>query len=71
MKDLTSYQKSYKEAVCVLKENRERILHVKDISAAVDKENDYPDDRKKEIIRLIKEGRPLELKLKRNNISNG
>lgn len=60
---LDQLSKSYKEAVCVLKENRERILHVKDISAAVDKENDYPNDRKKEIIRLIKEGKTIRAKV--------
>lgn len=55
--------KSYKEAVYVLKENKEKIVHVKDISSNVEKENKYPDGIKKEIMRLIKEGKTIRVKV--------
>lgn len=60
---LDQLSKSYKEAVCVLKENKEKIIHVKDISSNVEKGNNYPDGMKKEIMRLIKEGKTIRAKV--------
>ena len=63
IKKLEELSNSYKEAVCVLGQNKGKVVHVKDISTCTKGEEDEPDKINGEILNAMKAGNLVKTKM--------